>query len=169
MICNIMSDRMPGVAHDERQEWSPGERAHLDACPRCLAEWRLVQEMSLGWGNSPEIDLDAVARRVQLRLTNQRPVTSSTVRPVRKWVVGLAAAAALIVAVGSSALAPRQALSTPQVVSILPELGDLGADELEALFEEIPVANRIVPPPLGAGLSDLSDTELERLLAAMEG
>ena len=169
MICDLMSERMPRVGQEGRQEWSPWERAHLDACPRCLAEWRLVQEMSRGGDATPEIDLDAVARRVQLRLTNQRPVSSPAVRPVRRWVIGLAAAAALAVAVGASALSPRSTTSTPQVVSILPELGDLEADELEALFDVIPVANRIALPPLGAGLSDLSDNELERLLAAMEG
>lgn len=169
MICDILSERMPRVAQAEGPGWSPGERAHLDSCPRCVAEWRLLQAMSHDRGAVPEIDLHAVARRVQLRLTNQRPVASLAVRPVRSWVVGLAAAAALVVAVGSSALAPRPTDSTPQVVSILPELGDLETAELEALFEVIPVAHPTVRPPLGAGLSDLSDNELERLLAAMEG
>lgn len=169
MICDIMSERLPGVAQEGSPGWSPAERAHLDSCPRCVAEWRLVQAMSRGQAPIPDIDLDAVARRVQLRLANQRPVASPRGRPVRRWVVGLAAAAALIVAVGSSALVPSPTSAAPQVVSILPELGDLATDELEALFEVIPLANRTVPPPLGAGLSDLSDNELERLFAAMEG
>lgn len=169
MICDVMSDRMPGVARDEGQEWSLGERAHLDSCPRCLTEWRLVQEMSRGRGAVPEIDLDAVARRVQLRLTNRRPDVSLRLRPAPRWVVPLAAAAALVLAVGLSTLTPRRTLAGPQVVSILPELRDLETAELEAIFEVIPVATPSVLPPLGAGLSDLTDNELERLLAAMEG
>ncbi len=169
MICDIMSERMPEAAQEERPEWSAGERAHLDTCPRCLTEWRLVQEMSRGRGAPPEIDLDAVARRVQLRLTNQRPDVSHRVRQAPRWVVPMAAAAALVLAVGLSTLTPSRTPSNPQVVSILPELRDLETAELEAIFEVIPGATQSVLPPLGAGLSDLTDNELERLLAAMEG
>ncbi len=169
MICENLSERMPSMAQGAGLDWSPAEREHLGACPRCRAEWRLVQAVSLGPDSVSEIDLDAVARRVLLRLANQRPAVSPLARPVRRWVVALSAAAALVLAVGSSVLMPNRGGAMPQVVSILPEIGDLETDELEALFEVIPGANRTVPPPLGAGLSDLSDHELERLLAAMEG
>lgn len=169
MICDIISERMPRVAQAERG-WSPGERAHLDSCPRCAAEWRLLQAMAHPQGSVPSIDLQAVARRVQLRLTNQGSgEPSRPAQPVRRWIVGVAAAAALMVAVGSTVVAPDASLASSQVVSILPELEDLETAELEALFEVLPVAHPTVRPPLGAGLSDLSDNELERLFAAMEG
>ncbi len=44
--CDGLSDRMPEVALGRSTWRAVRSRLHLDACPDCQAEWRLVQTTS---------------------------------------------------------------------------------------------------------------------------
>lgn len=95
--CDGLSDRMPEVALG-RSTWRADEQAHLDACPDCQAEWRLVQTTSrLGASLPPLRSPEVMTAGILGRLSGERAVARS-----RRWTwmaAGLAAAAAIVLAV----------------------------------------------------------------------
>lgn len=179
-----LTDRMPDVAHGWLT-WTAEEAAHLARCPACAAEWDLVMEAQAAArrGPTPRVDLEAVARRVLLRLENS-PRESGGRSPRRpasrraRWIpglAGLAAAAALLLMIRGAPPAriidPLQ-VSAAAVLAPFSDLDDLGEVELRELLE-VSAGRRLgddrLSLPLGNGLAELDAAALERLLSSLEG
>lgn len=167
--CQEISDRMPAVAAGPGA-WSAEEVAHLASCADCQAEWRLVGAARRLGAPGSSVDPVAMAARVQERLRAE-PAARVISFPSRRggWLLGLAAAAAIVLAV----TVPKGTRSGPAPAAVaiggtLPELDDLSAAELEAVLKELegPPAADVTEP---SGMSDLNAGELERVLRSWEG
>ena len=148
---------------------SDAESAHLTGCAECRFEHELVSAAGrLGGAQVASLSAARVADVVCHRLANESPRRA----PLRAtWLVGLAAAAALTLAVwyGSTRGAiPSGPTAAPVELSVLHELDDLGEPELEAVLESIPLAAGDVFHPEPATLEELNVNDLERLLRSME-
>jgi hypothetical protein len=167
-ICEQLSERMPAVALGQAA-WSDAERAHLAACEECLAEWGLVAEASrLGLDVAAGIDAHHVTERVLGRLRAEGGRVR--VRRVGWMLGGLAAAAALVLAVWPArprpgAMAPGVAAEMP-----LPELDSLGTPELQAVLDSLdtPLGTTVQGVDTG-DLDDLDAHELQHVLDGLEG
>ena len=158
--------RFVAVSQGESR-WTGSEVAHLDRCPVCRLEWRLVSAARrLGRLESAGIDPERVAGSVIERLARE------PVQPARRWSrrVGwvVAASAAAVLALG--VLIPgREPSSPPSVtITVLHELDDLTPAELEAVLETIPPAADEALHVEAAPLGELSVPDLERMLRDME-
>jgi hypothetical protein len=176
MTTEHLSDRMPDVARGEA-EWGIAERGHLERCGECTAEWRVVQLAACARMPVPALDLDRIASGVVRGASASGAVLPFTrrraVRSWRGWAVGLAAAAAVILAVAlwqGSAADPQLAVAPEAGATVLPELDGLADAELEVILASIEI-DAAAEEPLGAvpRLGDLTDAELERLLTEVEG
>lgn len=168
--CQELSDRMPTVARG-LAGWSPTEDGHLEQCPECSAEWNLVRAGSaLGAGvtvRSPELVAARVLQRLRHRAT---PTPSVLARRPSPWWIGLAAAAAIALAVWAGRSTGRGATSVSGPTTVLlHELDDLNVGELEFLLELLPAISPSRDIHDGTALSDLDDTELESVLHSLEG
>ncbi len=161
--CTRLSDRMPAVARGAGR-WAPDDEAHLASCAACAAEWDVVRAGArLGRAVERSLDPGAIAAGVQAGL---RDAPRRGARVPLRWVVPLAAAAALFLAVwagrgGTGGDAPAAE------VYLLPELEALSSTELESVLELI--------APAGAdgadlrGFEDLTEEELRALLQELGG
>lgn len=171
---HLLADRMPSVAH-RLAEWSPVESAHLVSCPECRLEWEIVSSAkTLGASAVAGLDPARVAAAVGRRLA-EVPVPTATrfLRRSTGWLVGLAAAAALLFAV--TRVIPERHDSGPvasvdmQGGTVLQELDDLTASELELLLETLSPAAEAAPHVEVAPLGDLDAKALKRVLRSLEG
>ncbi len=166
--CETMTDRMALVAHC-RATWSVEEEAHLAACSGCSTEWRVVQEAARPGNDAAErIDPVRTGRMVLARLAVERRR--------RRWTRGLgllaaAAAAAIIVWAGQTGGRGADTATNARNEFHLPlaELDGLDAGQLQAVLDgfEAPLGGGSSPE--GAGLGELKDYELERVLRSLEG
>jgi hypothetical protein len=173
--CGWLSDRIPAVVRGHA-EWTPQEIQHLQECRACQQEWEVVRAASrLGQRREADIETEALATSVLQRLRHEG--TASHVRR-RNWVVsGLAAAAAIIMAIwaGSGrdpAATSRQngSLAAAQLEIPLPELESLEAAELDTVLQAMDEPNNLRDPGDGEPeLSELNSDELERVLDTWEG
>jgi hypothetical protein len=172
--CHIIADRMPAVVHG-RAEWRPSEAAHLDSCSECRLEWQLVQAgYRLGATDLSDFDPARVVAAVASRLASVPAVSASRSVPrVGRWMIGIAAAAALVMLTVrlTAPEATRDVVRPEQVaadVAVLHELDVLNAAELESVLETIPTtageAIHVEVTPIG----ELNATDLERVLQSME-
>jgi len=165
--CELMTDRMPDVVAG-RGEWTMEERAHLEDCRECAAEWRLLQTADrLHLATSARLDPERIAGAVAVRL--------GRVRRRRLWtraglLSGLAAAAALAIFIRTD---HRATVGRPVAASgfVLPqaELDRLDATQLEAVLDLLdgPVGRDAGDPaPM---LDNLNDQQLEHVLRSLEG
>jgi ferric-dicitrate binding protein FerR (iron transport regulator) len=169
--CEHLSDRMPGVATGGVQ-WSAEDAAHLQACPDCEAEWKLVQGAARLGTRLPRPDPEAMAAGILGRIQTARRDDARRRRAVRAGgLAGLAAAAALLVSVlvrqpqgsgGDEGSVPSPGLELP-----LAELDDATDAELRDVLAEF-------DPPIsegqfiGPGLDRMSGVDIERALSAWE-
>ena len=164
---HLDSDRFAAVSRGESR-WTGAESAHIDRCPECRLEWQLVRAArGLGRPQSAEIDASRAAEIVLHRLLNE------PAEPARRWsrragwmlAAGVAALLALAVLLPGGSPAPAPAAAS---ITVLHELDDLTPAELEAVLETIPPsvdeALHVETAPLG----ELSVSDLERMLRAME-
>jgi len=160
---HLDSDRFAPVARGESR-WTGAEAAHLDRCPECRLEWRLVSAaLGLGRPESAGIALDgAVIQRL----------AREPAQPARQWgsragwvlAAGAAAVLALVVLIPG-----REPASPPGLtITVLHELDDLTPAELEAVLETIPPAADEALHVEAAPLGELSVPDLERMLRDME-
>ena len=179
--CDVISDRMPDVALG-RSSWSGDERAHLDTCSDCQAEWRIVQSTSRLGASLPSLRTpEVVAAGVLGRLAGER--TAARARR-RAWLAaGVAAAAAIIIAVRlsrSPLTTPLPVVSAPAPVAVapantldqtvsLPELDGLPDGELQAILGSLDESTTAPSELDGSGFDNLDDHELEDVLGAWEG
>jgi hypothetical protein len=171
---HIDSDRM-AESVSGLTAWSAGEAAHLAACADCRLELDMIAAARrLGVAQLTGFDPTRVAAGVHRRLA-ARPdeVRAPVVRHPWRWLAGLAAAAAVVLAVRSwsptGSGSPQQAGQIlPAVVSILPELDGLSAPQLEEVLRSIPPAAESLDHVDMAPLSALNAGDLERMLRSME-
>ena len=108
IACEWLCERMAEVAHGQ-SGWTLEESAHLASCAECAAEWDLVAAgHRLGRDLEGRLDTAAIANRVVDRL--------AAARRVDRWrrtglLVGLAAAAALVIAVWPARHPPPQQIA----------------------------------------------------------
>ncbi len=169
MMCERLSDRMAEVAAGGTG-WTAEEAGHVAGCVDCAAEWRLHRAAAHLGGRLPALDPARIATRVHRELAESRPdvLPLTRRRPVR-WALGLAAAAAVVLAVrlvGPSRGPEPAAAVVPGVV--LSELDDLTGQELASVLEVVE-GDRPGPSIVEPGLGDLTADELERLLRNWEG
>ncbi|MGE0355254.1 MAG: hypothetical protein AB7Q69_18745 [Gemmatimonadales bacterium] len=166
-----LSERMPEVAAG-KFGWTEAERRHLETCPDCRAEWTLVT-IGRDMGRSAVRDLDAgrISAGVLARLAAE-PAGPRWGRLPRTiwWVGGLAAAAAaLVLLVGTPAAPDRNPDTVAGFVIPVMELDSLDADQLEMVLEtmETPITDAsVIDVPT---LHELDDQQLERVLRSLEG
>lgn len=166
---HLDSDRFTAVSQGESR-WTGAEAAHLDRCPECRLEWRLVSAARrLGRPESAGIAPDRLAGAVIERLARE---PASPAQPARQWgrragwVLAAGAAAVLAVVVLVSG---REPASPPGVtITVLHELDDLTPAELEAVLETIPPTADEALHVEAAPLGELSVPDLERMLRDME-
>ena len=163
---HLDSDRFAAVSRGESR-WTGAEAAHLDRCPECRLEWRLVSvARRLGHPESAGIDPERMAGAVIERLARE-PATPA--QPARRWgrragwVLVAGAAALLALAV----LLPGGEPASP-TITVLHELDDLTPAELEAVLETIPPTADEAMHVEAAPLGELSVPDLERMLRDME-
>jgi hypothetical protein len=168
--CERLEDRFVEVAHG-RSAWEPREEAHLAGCAECGAAWRLtIAALELGAG-LPRRDVAGISAAVRTRLaaeSHQAPVVALAAR--RRWVrwaAPVAAAAALVLAVG---IGQRGGTEPPAAgPAVIVELDDLSAAELELMADRYPEALDVTMPVGVVGMSDLTTAEMELILEAWEG
>lgn len=169
--CHHLSDRMSEVAR-QASRWTADEAAHLLSCEDCSAEWRLVgAAVAMGRGAASRVNVEQVAERVVARL-REPAVPLAPGRPwIRRALVPLAAAAALVSAVWLGWPAIEVQDQPAALFAVLPELDDLDETELESLVAVFTgtEADPLRPLDAAESLGDLSDSELESLLRLMEG
>ncbi len=167
--CERLSDRMPQVLRGE-QSWTAAEVAHLASCADCAAEWRLIGAAAELGARLPAVDSARIAIGVQQRLASAPPDVVPIVqrRPFR-WAVGLAAAAAVVLAVRmASPGGGSRPIGTGPSIGVLSELDELTGQELVSVLEVLD-SERLAPSVEGPGLGDLTSDELEHLLRSWEG
>lgn len=129
---------------------------------------RRIEQLArqLGDDRGSRVDPDAIAEAVMARLRNHT-------NRERRWTVEfkvLRAAAAIILVVGSGLVLNevRQQPSDPPSFGVPVALEGLGTSELEQVLDsldyEAPTSEFVA-----SGLNDLSESELQELLATMEG
>ncbi len=119
---------------------------------------------TLGQAPAEAVDPDQIAAKVVARLGF--PARRRAVR----WLVGLAAAAALMLLAGRFLLGPgsRPIERAAEQPSVLQELDPLSVDQLEELLRSMPVTASTLPLET-IPLQELDSTNLERLLRSLEG
>jgi hypothetical protein len=171
--CHLLSDKMPAVAHGTAR-WGPAEATHLESCTSCRGEWELVRAgASLGAVAGPGVDTGRVAQAV-LRRLREAPIPQPIpgIRRVGRWALGVAAAAAIVFTVllaRPHRTAPATALTAPVAGSMLEELDELTAPELESVLESFSPAVEALPHLERSPIGDLKPQELERVLRSLEG
>jgi hypothetical protein len=99
-------------------------------------------------------------------------VTPHGLGPARRWLIGLAAVAALVLVIRPWRPGHSPVMNLPEraaAVSVLNELDDLTPSELESVLEALPPAADAVPHVESAPFGDLEPKDLERMLRSLEG
>ena len=111
-----------------------------------------------------------VARVVLERLATEPSEPARRIRPiVVRWFLGVAAAAAAILLFMRLPSTASLLSSPSSPVTVLHELDDLTASELQLLLESLPPAADAAAHPEGASFDELDAKSLERLLRSLEG
>ncbi len=132
----------------------------------------LRQAARLGEHAVEHLDEAQLAKTVLARLATAPAVAE---RPLhrRHWVVGLAAAAVILLVVKLSLPGgespPDSAEVTAPAASVLHELDELTIPELEAVLESLPPPVSMTAHPESPSLDGLDARSLERLLRSLEG
>ncbi|HEV8598448.1 MAG TPA: hypothetical protein VGQ69_03740 [Gemmatimonadales bacterium] len=139
-----------------------------------MTEDELVRTASrLGDQAVRDLDGGRLARTVLARLATEPVVSASTHFLRRSWLVGLAPAAALLLVLrltlGGGPAATTSSVAAPATLSVLHELDELSAAELEVLLEILPPATDSAGHPDAASFDELDVKSLERLLRSLEG
>ncbi len=171
MMDGHLTDRIPDVAHGAGT-WTAEEQGHLATCDDCRRELALVGDVLARAAGASGLDVERIASVVLARLRDEVRVVPIASRrgTVMRWVVGLAAAAAVVVTaiVWRPGSAPEAvAVGTARAPTMLPELDALLDSELEVVLASI-APDEVEPLGSVPRLGDLTDTELEQLLQSVE-
>lgn len=169
---HIDPDRLADAARDA--SWRADESSHLAECAACRHELDIVAAAGrLGVAEMASLVSGRVAETVLGRLATAPPAPGIGVlrRPAR-WLAGLAAAAAVVLAVwyGSSRApsAPDLTQSAPIELSVLHELDGLDEPELEEVLASLPAPAGAVSHLEPLSFDELNVNDLERVLRSME-
>jgi hypothetical protein len=168
---HLDSDRLADAVRDA--SWHADESAHLAECAACRLELDVVAAARrLGAADMARLESGRVAQAVLDRLATAPPAPriGGISRPAR-WLVGLAAAAALALAVwyGSSrGPSGTELIESPVELSVLHELDGLDEPELEEVLESMPAPAGAVSHLEPLSFDELNVTDLERVLRSME-
>ena len=167
--CTELSGRMPDVLSG-RSEWLPTELTHLAECVDCAAEWRLVQTGSTLYSGL-EVNPERIVASVLSRLRSHAGVVPMRRLPWRHFVLGLAAAASVALAVWvPNRPAPRAVVVTmpSRIGPVLPELSSVTDEQLNRI--SLASADRTVVGEAGAvpHLSELTESDLNLLSSLTE-
>lgn len=174
MICEALSDRMPAVARGHAS-WDVEEASHLEHCADCQAEWALVAPIARRAAPAPVMDLDRIAASIVRETRPEAQVIAITSSRRRRWtqgLIGLAAAAAVTLAVYTPKATPEPeevALVPTRVKTAIPELDVLLEDELKVVLAAIEDPSTELTPGVLPRLGDLTEAELQQLLKSVEG
>lgn len=165
--CELLQDRIPAVVSG-REKWSADEAAHLARCADCAAVERLLAAANaLGRDVEARFDATPAIAQVAERLRTEGRREAPPMR--RHWIAGLAAAAAVTVAVLSwSGSVPAPDLAR-QEQSFLTELDSLDSAELAIIADELAPPLSALGASEGAEPLDLDSTQLERVMRSLEG
>ena len=171
---HIDTDRLAEQAHDG-SDWTATDAAHLAGCADCRLELEVIAAAGrLGAAQLAGFDASRVAAGVRRRLAAEpgRPA-ARVVRHPAWWLAGLAAAAAVVLAVrmgmpNGSGNSSEASQGASVAVSILHELDGLSAPQLEEVLQSIPPATAALEHVEMAPLSNLDANDLERMLRSME-
>lgn len=172
-VTHIDPDRLTDLA-TRAEAWGPEAAAHLESCAECRLELKVIRvARGIGAIGIPPLDARRVMMGVRSRLAKDPAGSGSrALRHPGGWLVGLAAAAAVLLAVRMTVFPPRGGLQpgvSPDVeISTLHELDDLSAPELEAVLQAIPPSTAALGHGEIAPLGELSASDLERVLRSME-
>jgi hypothetical protein len=171
-LTHIDSDRIVELSgHDT--ERSMLEARHLNECAQCRLELQMTQAARrLGVAQMAGFDSRRVADGVRHRLATT-PVAGPMrgARRVGYWLAGLAAAAAVVFAVGIGTRNRPAGGIVPvhlAALSTLHELDGLGAPELEEVLRSIPPASEALGHVEIASFNELNARDLELVLRSME-
>jgi hypothetical protein len=127
----------------------------------------------LGDSVARALDEQQLARRVLARLASEPSETLLLRRPRRRWLLGLAAAAAILLvlrlAIQPAVNSPAGPADAATTQTVLHELDDLSTAELEVLLETLPPAAGAAVHPDPGSFDELDAKALERLLRSLEG
>lgn len=177
-LCEQLSDRMPEVAAGAAR-WSPAEQEHLATCTACRDEWALVQAtVRLDFRPDNVVAADELAQTVLQRVRSAEQAEKQRWPGLRRWQVGLVAAAAvalLAILMRQNRVQPVGEVAPVTVERLadfrlpLAELDDADSTDLaaalrtfDASFEETSTLEPLRP-------GDLEDDDYARVLRAMEG
>jgi hypothetical protein len=166
---HLDSERLLAVVQGQAR-WSAEEAEHLEQCAECRLEWNLVRATrSLGRAPAGRVVPARAAATVVHRLRTEEQVPASVRSFPARWLVGLAAVAAIVFAVLiPGGTMPPDAAASGNEMAVLHELDGLSEAELEIVLETIPppadAATHVEAAPIG----ELSATDLERMLHSME-
>ena len=165
---HLDTDRFPAVAHGQAR-WSLDEAAHLERCPECRLEWNLMRSaQTLGRVPAESIGPERIAASVTRRLKTASVSSPHGSRPAR-WVLAVAAAAAIVLAVAyPRGNTPSDAALPSAEITVLNELDGLTPAELEAVLEAIPPAADDAMHVEAAPIEGLTTKDLERVLRSLE-
>lgn len=159
-----LTERMVDVAHG-RSSWTDPEAAHLRACSECAAEWRLT-------ARAPEVGIDLEVDAARLADAVMARLAAHPARLPSPWsrrVVGVAAAAAIVIFALQAGLGKPTASAPLPPGTVLSELDDLTHEELLTVLDALDPLPDHAAIPGAAPLGDLTSGELERVLRSMEG
>lgn len=168
--CETIRDLMPDLAHG-RGSWTEAERGHVAGCEDCGLEWRLVQA-GAALHQDAVVNTAAIAERLRMRIADaprEAPIARLPWRGGRLALGLLAAAASIALLIGVPGGRRPIVAPPPAAVAVLPELDQLSESQLEAVLADLDVLDARVSPMRLPRLGDLTDTELEQVLRALEG
>jgi hypothetical protein len=163
--CGSITDKMALVAH-RRAGWTGEETSHLESCPSCASEWRVVIAAGgLGAAAAQRLDPSRLSNEVLLRLKSGRRWRRAG------WIgiVAAAAAIALVVWLDRPMGEPVASVAQEEFHMPLVELDNLDSDLLQAVLDDLEAPLGATAAPEVPVLGDLEDQELERVLRSLEG
>ena len=135
-----------------------------------MSEEELLQAAGkLGEDAVRGLDEQRVARAVLERLATEPVAAPRRVGSTVRWLAGVAAVAAAILLMVKSPTTPPSSPSSLSSPSVLHELDDLSASELQLLLESMPASAVAPAHPDPSSLDQLDTKSLERLLRSLEG
>ncbi len=135
--CERLSDRMPDVARGTAS-WSRDDADHLSRCASCQDEWELVRAAAThGLALGMRVDAGRLAQVVERRLERVPAVRPAT-RAGWRTAWPVALAAGVALLLWIGPRPQQPDAAAPEVtVAVLHELDDLSDSELEAMLEAV--------------------------------
>ncbi|MEO8575925.1 MAG: zf-HC2 domain-containing protein [Gemmatimonadales bacterium] len=186
-------DALPDLLHGRLSELDTATMtAHVGSCPECRAELALLREVKSAAPLAPEMDVVRIASSLP-RYGGAAVMHTLPAKPARKTSLRfamLAAAAALVVALGgvavttvrnsndaaqASAVASAtqsgatQSTGTAEIVAPAASAPDQSVTKEPTRVGIAPVQKQVASLSFVGGTQDLSDSELEMLLAELDG